>query len=108
MEFRLMKPIDFNPSPITPAIPAPKGPEPAQGKPEAPSFSNMLHDAIREVDVLQDEANRQIEGVILKKDGVTTHDAMLALEKADIAFQLMNTIRGKIVRAYEDIIRTQV
>ena len=36
------------------------------------------------------------------------HEAMIALEKADIAFQLMNTIRGKIVRAYEEVMRMQV
>jgi flagellar hook-basal body complex protein FliE len=33
---------------------------------------------------------------------------MVALEKADVAFQLMSAIRGKIVRAYEEVMRTQV
>ncbi len=85
-----------------------KGPEesaPAQGgKP----FNDMLSDAIREVDDLQHSADQQIEGLTLGKDGFTSHGAAIALEKADIAFQLMNTIRAKIIRAYEEVIRTQV
>jgi flagellar hook-basal body complex protein FliE len=40
--------------------------------------------------------------------GVQTHEAMIALEKADVAFQLMNNIRMKITRAYEEVMRTQV
>lgn len=72
------------------------------------SFADALTDAIRDVDSLQKEADTHIEGLLTGKEGVTTHDAMIALEKADIAFQLMNSIRGKIVRAYEEVMRTQV
>lgn len=72
------------------------------------SFGSMLQDALKEVNDLQNEANTNIEGLTLKKEGVTPHNAMVALEKADVAFQLMNAIRGKIIRAYEEVIRTQV
>lgn len=72
------------------------------------SFGEMLKGALKEVDELQNQAETQIEGVTLGKEGVTTHGAMIALEKADIAFQLMSTIRSKIIRAYEEVIRTQV
>ena len=72
------------------------------------SFSEVFDSAIREVDQLQKTADQQIEGLTLNKEGVTTHGAMLALEQADVAFQLMNNIRAKIIRAYEDIMRTQV
>jgi flagellar hook-basal body complex protein FliE len=71
-------------------------------------FGQALTDALKEVNSLQNEADNQIEGLTLKKDGVTPHTAMIALEKADVAFQLMSAIRGKIVRAYEEVIRTQV
>jgi len=72
------------------------------------SFGDMLNNALKEVNDLQHEANTNIEGLTLKKDGFTSHGAMVALEKADVAFQLMNAIRGKIIRAYEEVIRTQV
>ena len=71
-------------------------------------FADALKDALREVNELQTEADTQIEGLTLRKDGVTPHSAMVALEKADVAFQLMSAIRGKIVRAYEEVLRTQV
>jgi flagellar hook-basal body complex protein FliE len=72
------------------------------------SFSQMLESALQEVNELQNQADQQIEGLTLKKDGYTPHGAMVALEKADTAFQLMSAIRGKIIRAYEEVIRTQV
>ena len=71
-------------------------------------FAQMFSDAIKEVDNLQSQADNQIEGLTLGRDGVTTHGAMLALERADTAFQLMSAIRQKIVRAYEDLIRTPI
>ena len=77
-------------------------------KGQGSSFGEMFVEAIKDVDQMQKHVDKQIEGLIMQKDGVTTHDAMIALEKADIAFQLMNTIRGKIVRAYEEILRTQI
>jgi flagellar hook-basal body complex protein FliE len=82
----------------------PKGPAKGEGS----NFGDMLENALKEVNDLQTEADSQIEGLTLKKDGFTPHTAMVALEKADIAFQLMSAIRGKIIRAYEEVIRTQV
>ena len=72
------------------------------------SFGNVLKDAMAEVNGLQMTADTHIEDLVLGKGNVSTHDAMIALEKADVAFQLMNTIRGRIVRAYEEVMKTQV
>ncbi|MBN8549617.1 MAG: flagellar hook-basal body complex protein FliE [Deltaproteobacteria bacterium] len=72
------------------------------------SFGEMFGNAIKEVDKLQTEADKQIEGITTGKDGITPHGAMIALEKADIAFQLMTTIRTKIITAYQEVLRTQV
>lgn len=72
------------------------------------SFGEMFGNAIKEVDKLQVEADKQIEGMATGKEGITPHGAMIALEKADIAFQLMTTIRTKIISAYQEVLRTQV
>jgi flagellar hook-basal body complex protein FliE len=87
----------------------------AESKPSTPttgtqqgSFADAFSEALKEVNDLQNKAEEQIEGLTLKKEGVTSHSAMVALEKADVAFQLMSAIRGKIIRAYEEVIRTQV
>jgi len=78
--------------------------EPAKGG----GFADMLSNSIREIDNMQKHADDQIQGMVTGKDGVTPHDAMIALEKADISFRLMNSIRSKIVRAYEEVMRTQI
>ncbi len=72
------------------------------------SFAQMLTNAIGEVSELQSQADKKIESVTTGKGDVSTHEAMIALEKADVAFQLMSTIKTKIVRAYEEVLRTQV
>lgn len=101
--------IKFGMQQIAP-IRKPEQSAPAQqtGPANKTSFGEMFGNAIKEVDQLQVEADKQIEGLALGKDGITQHGAMIALEKADIAFQLMSTIRSKIIRAYEDVLRTQV
>ena len=83
-------------------------PKETQGGDKSGSFGEMFSNAIKEVDSMQKQADNQVEGLTLKQEGYTTHGAMLALEKADAAFQLMNNIRSKIIRAYEDVLRTQV
>jgi len=72
------------------------------------SFSQMLTSALEEVNGLQAQADQKIESVTTGKGNVSTHEAMIALEKAEVAFQLMSTIKNKIVRAYEEVLRTQV
>jgi flagellar hook-basal body complex protein FliE len=72
------------------------------------AFSEVLTKAIGEVESLQQEADKKVAGLVTGTGNVTPHDAMLALEKADIAFNLMTQIRSKIVRAYEEVMRTQV
>lgn len=80
---------------------------PAEEKKDTPKFSEMFTNAIKEVDALQKEADQKIEGMMLGK-GVPAHEAMISLEKADLAFQLMNQVRTKVVRAYQQIIQTQI
>ena len=46
--------------------------------------------------------------MVLKKNNITAHDAMIALEKADVAFQLMNAVRTRIVQAYQEVMRMQI
>lgn len=70
-------------------------------------FGDMLSNAIKEVDTLQKTADTQMEQMIMG-NSANPHEAMIALEKADVAFQLMNSVRAKIVRAYEEVMRSQV
>ena len=99
--------------PRLPNIPAIKPtdnsiPKDGQNRTSDSGFGELFENALQEVNDLQNKADQQIEGLVLKADGVTPHSAMIALEKADVAFQMMSAIRSKIVRAYEEIVRTQV
>lgn len=71
------------------------------------SFSEVLKDSINKVGELEKEANQQTESLV-KMDGQDVHNTMIAVEKADLSFQLMMQIRNKIINAYEEIMRMQV
>ncbi len=71
-------------------------------------FASFLTDAVKGVNDLQLEADKKIEDMVLKKNDITPHDAMIALEKADVAFQLMNAVRTKIVQAYQEVMKMQI
>ena len=109
MNINALKAYGIPPIQAPKAEPAPVTNEPKVGNNSAPkSFGDMFTEAIKEVDTLHKTADTKTTAMMSGADGVTPHEAMIALEKADVAFQLMNSIRSKIVRAYEDIMRTQV
>jgi flagellar hook-basal body complex protein FliE len=55
---------------------------------------------------LQGQAEAKVAGV-LGGNGADVHSAMIAVEKADLSFQLMMQVRNKIVSAYQEISRMQ-
>lgn len=71
------------------------------------SFKEVLAESVGEVQRLQTEADTTIKQLVSGEIKDVT-DAMIAVEKADIAFQTMMTVRNKIVAAYEEIMRMQV
>ncbi len=71
------------------------------------SFSQILKDSIQKVGELEKEANAQTEQ-LAKMETQDVHNTMIAIEKADVSFQLMMQVRNKIISAYEEIMRMQV
>jgi flagellar hook-basal body complex protein FliE len=71
-----------------------------------PGFRDVLHSAIDDIQQLQGQAEAKVAGV-LSGNGTDVHSAMIAVEKADLSFQLMMQVRNKIVSAYEEIARMQ-
>ena len=65
-------------------------------------FVNTLKETMQKVESLQTEAEKQVEGM-MSGQGVDIHSAMIAVEKADLSFQLMMQVRNKIVDAYQQI-----
>jgi flagellar hook-basal body complex protein FliE len=58
------------------------------------------------VDNLHESAASQV-GNLLQGGGGDLNGVMIAVEKADVAFQLMMQVRNKIVNAYQDIEKMQ-
>jgi flagellar hook-basal body complex protein FliE len=69
-------------------------------------FRATLDRAMGEMQDVQHEAQSQIAGV-LEGTGADVHSALIAVEKADLSFQLMMQVRNKIVSAYQEISRMQ-
>jgi flagellar hook-basal body complex protein FliE len=70
------------------------------------SFSDVLKNAVDTVDSLHNTASSQVSN-ILKSGSGDMNDVMVAVEKADVSFQLMMQVRNKIVSAYQDIEKMQ-
>ena len=70
------------------------------------NFGSVLRSAIDQVEQLHSGAAQQVTD-LLKGDRSDVHNVMIAVEKADVAFQLMMQVRNKIVSAYQEISRMQ-
>jgi|SRR5579863_2220601 len=82
---------------------APARSVPAATQAEAePSFGESLRHAVSSVDQLSLDARYQV-GSLLEGTGADVHDAMIAVQKADLGFQLMLQVRNKVVQAYQQI-----
>jgi len=89
---------------LSPQTIKPVGTDP--GKPQG-AFGDVLKQAVTEINQLQNSADKAITGVQLGQSG-SIHEAMIALEKADISFRAMMQVRNKILDAYQEIMRMQV
>ena len=69
-------------------------------------FSGVLSNALHQVNQLGGNSDQQI-GTLLKGGNTDMSTVMIAVEKADVAFQLMMQVRNKIVSAYQDIEKMQ-
>ncbi len=69
-------------------------------------FGDVLKSAIANVNQLSGGAEQQI-GSLLQGGKGDMSSVMVAVEKADVAFQLMMQVRNKIVSAYQDIEKMQ-
>jgi flagellar hook-basal body complex protein FliE len=84
--------------PTSPTLPSSSAPE--------GGFGATLKNAIREVNDLSDSSDQKVASLLQGGQG-DVHNVMIAVEKADIAFQLMMQVRNKIVNAYQEVSKLQ-
>jgi len=96
------RPLDGSIAPIPKINPRPGG-----NVEETRSFAETLADTVSEVQRLQSEADTTINRVVAGeiKD---VSEAMVALQEADNSFKTMMAVRGKVMDAYQEIMRMQI
>jgi flagellar hook-basal body complex protein FliE len=95
-------------------IRGPQVPQPIEPKPLAraeetsgSSFKEYLTGSIEEIQRLQTQADDTINKLVAG-EVTNVSEAMVAIEKANMAFLTMLQVRNKIISAYEQIQRMQV
>jgi len=69
-------------------------------------FLETLQQTMDQVQEMQGDAQNKV-AELLNGSGADLHSAMIAVEKADLSFQLMMQVRNKIVAAYQEVSRLQ-
>jgi flagellar hook-basal body complex protein FliE len=69
-------------------------------------FGDLMTDAVNQVNDLQIQAHTAVAG-LMTGTGVDVHEAMIAAQKADMAFELALSVRNKAVQAYQSVIGMQ-
>ncbi len=82
-------------------MPLPTG----QATAQAP-FSDLFTNAVGQVNELEDQARVAVDG-LMTGAGVDVHQAMIATQKASMAFELALAVRNKAVQAYQQVIGMQ-
>ncbi len=71
------------------------------------SFADMLKGSVEKVSSMQNTADQAVQDLLAGKEQ-NIHQVMIAVEKANLSFQMMMQVRNKLISAYEEIMRTQV
>ena len=77
-------------------------PQPASG-----SFSSMLSQMVGDVNAKQ-QVSAQAVSALQSGQSVPLHQAVIAMEEANVSFQLMVEVRNRLLDAYQEIMRMQV
>jgi len=78
------------------------GPSSSSGAGDGSDFSSTLQTAVEQINELQSDAQSKVAG-LLNGNGEDIHSAMLAVEKANVSFEMMVQVRNRIVQAYQTI-----
>jgi flagellar hook-basal body complex protein FliE len=101
----------MNISPIQPASIQPIAPieigGPAPSSAGGSDFHNMLQSAIGTVENARDNANQSVQN-FLSGEGDDLHSTVLAVQRADLEFDMMMQVRNKVISAYQEIMRMQM
>ncbi len=101
----------MNISPIQPSSIQPLGSSIEIGGAASPSeggdFGSVLQGAIAQVEGARSDANQSVQN-FLSGDGEDLHSTVLAVQRANLEFDLLMQVRNKVVSAYQEVMRMQI
>ena len=101
---RILSALGNIPSGVPAATPS------ATGSPDTGTGGTGFADSLdRLVSAVESSSGQANQAIVEMTDGTgDVHDAMIALQRADLTLQLTVQIRNKLVNAYQDIMRMPV
>ena len=79
--------------------------EPKQIGSSGKSFDSVINEAMGKVSQIQEDVEKAVSELATGGD---ISEAVLAMEKADMSFQLMVEIRNKLIGTYEEVMRMNI
>ena len=73
----------------------------------ADSFSSMLGKMVTDINSQQNYANQSVTA-LQSGQNVPLHQAVIAMEEANVSFQLMVEVRNRLLESYQEIMRMQI
>ena len=70
-------------------------------------FGDVLNQFVSEVNDKQIASGQAVNDLLSGKD-IPLHQAMIAMQEAGVAFQLMVEVRNKLLEGYQELMRMQV
>lgn len=97
---------------VTPPRPPEVPKLPGEGRPSVngtlpSSFGDLLKEALAAVNQAQQSAEEAARRFATGQSRDVTH-TMIAVEKANVTFQLMLQVRNRLLEAYQEVLRIQV
>ena len=94
------------PSEVLP-MPLEKTGEISSAQSSSDSFAGMLGKMVSEVNAKQHAAGETV-AALQAGQNVPLHQAVIAMEEANVSFQLMVEVRNKLLESYQEIMRMQI
>jgi len=79
----------------------------ASASPSSDSFASMLGKMVSDVNA-QQKISAQAVSALQSGQNVPLHQAVIAMEEANVSFQLMVEVRNRLMDAYQEIMRMQI
>jgi flagellar hook-basal body complex protein FliE len=104
-----MDPLNLNQLPgLTPLTGAsPQAASGDQANASGAGFGDLLQQALQEVNAAQSTSEQEVRN-LMSGEATDMHSAILAVQKADVSFQMMMAVRSKLVDAYRAVIQMQM